>query len=196
MERLNSKKAGHQPGKGGFLNEKEMKAVFEENGCGDFKFMDPAEMVTGQWVRMKCRFGCNEYGKGMMCPPNLPSVTECREFLGEYSKAVIFHFSATFEDPEARHEWSRSINRKLSKIEREVFLSGFYKAFMLFIDPCNFCVECSGPEGECRETLSARPSGEGLGMDVYATARKTGYEINVVKDYDGTMNRFGFLLIE
>ena len=47
MERLNRKKAGHQPVKEGSLNEKEMKAVLEENGCGDFKFMDPAEMVTG-----------------------------------------------------------------------------------------------------------------------------------------------------
>ncbi|MBU8923117.1 MAG: DUF2284 domain-containing protein [Bacteroidales bacterium] len=178
------------------MNEKEMKAVFEENGCGDFRFMDSAEMVTGQWVRMKCRFGCDEYGKGMMCPPNLPSVADCREFLGEYSRAVIFHFSISLEDPEARHEWSRSINRNLLKIEREVFLSGFYKAFMIFIDPCNLCGECVGPHGECREIKGARPSGEGLGMDVFATARNAGYEIDVVKDYADAMNRFGFLLIE
>ncbi|MCU0638409.1 MAG: DUF2284 domain-containing protein [Candidatus Krumholzibacteria bacterium] len=178
------------------MDRKSMERLFEEHGCGDFKFFDPRDIVTGQWVRMKCRFGCHHYGKGALCPPNAPSVAECREFFGEYGEAVIFHFSRRLDDPEQRHEWSRSINRILQKVERAVFLSGKYRAFMMFIDPCNFCEECVGPGGDCREPRAARPSPEGLAVDVFSTARKCGYDIQVLKEYTDEMNRFAILLVE
>lgn len=178
------------------MTENEMKEVFERHGCGDFRFIDPSIIVTGQWVRMKCRFGCPDYGKGIACPPNLPSLEECREFFGEYSRAAIFHFSAALDDPDARHDWTRDINRQLLRVEREVFLADHYRAFVLFIDPCNLCMECAGPGSECAAPLSARPAGEGLGMDVYATARAAGYRINVLQQPTDEMDRFGFLLID
>ncbi len=178
------------------MTEQEMKEIFERFDCGDFRFIEPSAIITGQWVRMKCRFGCPDHGKSVMCPPYLPSVSECREFFDEYSRAVIFHFSARLDDPEARHAWTRKIDRNLLRIEREVFLANHYKAFVLFVDPCNFCEKCVKDVADCRDALNARPSGEGLGVDIYATARAAGYEIDVLQDLTDEMNRFGFLLID
>ncbi|HOT46218.1 MAG TPA: DUF2284 domain-containing protein [Spirochaetota bacterium] len=52
------------------------------------------------------------------------------------------------------------------------------------------------PEEGCRYPEKARPSMEGCGMDVYATARGSGYPIRVVKDESSGQNYYGVVLIE
>jgi hypothetical protein len=43
--------------------------------------------------------------------------------------------------------------------------------------------------------MMARPSPEGMGVDVYATVRQFGFSINVRTDYDQQMDRYAFLMI-
>ena len=78
-------------------------AIFHEKGYADYKWVDPKKIMVAQWVRMKCMFGCGEYGRGAACPPNTPTVAECERFFIEYSDAVILHFDGTMEKPEDRH---------------------------------------------------------------------------------------------
>jgi predicted metal-binding protein len=108
----------------------------------------------------------------------------------------MFHFAGAVEKPEDRHAWTRKINGKLLKLERDVFLAGHHKAFVLFVDPCNFCEDCAPNKDECQYPMNARPSPEGMAVDVFTTARHCGYEIKVLADYSEEMNRYGFLLIE
>lgn len=172
-----------------------MESIFVKHGCADFKWIDPQQIVVSQWVRFKCRFGCDSYGD-TVCPPNLPSIEVCREFFSEYSEAVLFHFAGKVEKPEDRHEWTRGINGRLLALETEVFLLGYHKAFVLYVDPCNICVECVSDGDDCRYPMSSRPAPESLGVDVFSTARALGFDIEVLTGYDQTMNRFGMLLIE
>jgi predicted metal-binding protein len=88
------------------------------------------------------------------------------------------------------------VNKKAFALEREVFLSGFYKAFTFTAAPCNLCEECKNTRRECRNPLVSRPTLEAFGVDVYATARKLGYPLQVVKGYKEDTNRFGLLLVE
>jgi predicted metal-binding protein len=174
----------------------QLEKIFSKHGCDDFKWFDPRDVVISHWVRMKCRFGCEDYGMRVACPPNLPTISECEEFFSEFGRAVLFHFERIFEDPEGRHEWTRDIDERLFEIEREVFLSGYHKAFVIYVDPCDFCGTCSPDKRDCKHPRKARPSLEGLAVDVFATVRSCGYEIEVLSDYDQKMNRFGMLLIE
>ena len=41
----------------------QLESLFQQHGYSDFKWMDPKDIVVAQWVRMKCLFGCDEYGK-------------------------------------------------------------------------------------------------------------------------------------
>jgi len=82
------------------------------------------------------------------------------------------------------------------KLEREVFLSGNHKAFLLFMDSCNLCQECGEKRSECKDKRSARPTPEAMSIDVFSTVRQLGYSIEVLRDYSKTMNRYAFLLIE
>jgi len=84
----------------------------------------------------------------------------------------------------------------LLKLERAVFLAGYHKAFLLFMDTCSLCAACPGVRGECKNPASARPSPEAMAVDVFATVRQYDYPIEVLSDYSQTMNRYAFLLIE
>ena len=177
-------------------NRAQLETLFNRQGYTDFKWIDPKEIVVAQWVRMKCVFGCGEYGRNASCPPNVPSVSECRQFFSEYGSGVIFHFQKRVERPEDRHAWTKEVNQGLTGLEREVFLLGYQKTFLLPMDSCNLCAECAGVREECEQPRTARPTPESMGMDVYSTVRRQGYPIEVLKDYTQTMNRYAFLLIE
>lgn len=173
-----------------------LETLFHDHGYTDFKWIDPKKIVVAQWVRMKCTFGCGEYGKNCCCPPNVPSVPECERFFREYTAAAVFHFTKKVDKPEDRHEWTRKINIKLSKLERDVFISGYPKTFLLFMDSCTICNNCSGEREKCLHPDMARPGPEAMGVDVFSTVRQYGFPIEVCKDYSQEMNRYSFLMIE
>jgi predicted metal-binding protein len=165
-------------------------------GLKDFRWLDPRTVILGHWVRMKCNYGCPGYGKKRTCPPQVPSVEECQEFFKEYKHGILFHFTKKFKDPKMRPPWSRKVNERMLGLEREVFLSGYPKAFMFPQAPCALCKECKGTEGECLQPKLARPTLEAFGVDVFSTARMMGYPIQVLEDYQEEMNRYGMLLVE
>jgi predicted metal-binding protein len=175
---------------------RELEELFAGQGYRDFRWLDPGQIVVAQWVRLKCQYGCREYGRNASCPPNVPEVAECARFFGEYSRAAVFHFSVALENPEDRHAWSRQVNRRLLELERAVFLEGYPKAFLLFMDSCGFCQRCAGSRRECKEPRAARPTPEAMAVDVFSTVRKLGYPIQVLPGYRETMNRYAFLLVE
>lgn len=178
------------------VNRKELESLFKKHGFLDFRWIDPKKIVVSLWVRMKCLYGCSEYGRTATCPPHVPSVSECERFFQEYREASIFHFVKTVPKPEDRHAWTRTVNSKLLELERAVFVSGFERAFLLFMDSCSICDVCPGKKEKCKEPKLSRPSPEALGMDVYSTVRQAGYPIHVLSDYSQAMNRYAFLMIE
>jgi len=175
---------------------KKLEVLFQEHGSKDFKWVEPERIVVSQWVRMKCMYGCGEYGRNASCPPNVPSVLECERFFREYRSAVIFHFVKKVDKPEDRHAWSSKVNAKLIKLEREVFLSGYERAFLLFMDSCCVCSECSGERESCKEPRLSRPSPEAMAVDVFTTVRKFGFPIEVRTNYSQKMDRYAFLMVD
>jgi len=141
-------------------------------------------------------FGCKEYGKNSCCPPNTLSVDECKSFFRDYCEGVVFHFEKQLEKPEERHKWAKGINQRLLSLEREVFLAGNPKAFLLFTDSCNICENCPEERSKCKNKISARPTPEAMAVDVFSTVGQLGYPIEVLRDYSKTMNRYAFLLVE
>jgi len=94
-------------------SQNKLETLFAEHSIKDFKWIEPKDIIVAQWVRVKCMFGCPNYGKNATCPPNVPSVEECREFFNEYTEGVVFHFEKAFEEPEDRHAWTMKVNQVL-----------------------------------------------------------------------------------
>ena len=177
------------------MSRDQLEQLVKAAGYQDFRWIDPAQIEVANWVQMKCRFGCDSYGKVASCPPNVPGIAESRAFFAEYSQALVFRFCQQV-DADERHDWSRQINLKLLQLERDVFLAGYRKAFLLFMDNCAICAECAPTRENCKLPQKSRPSPEGMGVDVFATVRSVGYPIEVLSDYDQPMNRYAFLLID
>ena len=177
------------------MNKDKIESSLISQGFTDYKWIDPKEIVVAQWVRVKCTFGCGGYGSGA-CPPNTPSVNDCERFFMEYETGLIIRLSKYADKNAYPSEWSREMTNKLLDIEREVFLTGYQKTFLLNQTCCTLCKDCSGSRINCKDKMKSRPSPESFAVDVYQTVRNAGLDINVVKDSSSEMNKIAILLIE
>lgn len=169
-------------------------AILHRHGFDDHKWLNPRQdIVVAHWVRFRCLFGCDSYGKLASCPPAVPSVDECRAMIHEYGDAVLLHLPMTSDA--ARDNRREAL--RLASLEREVFLAGNYKTFLLAFCSCPFCAVCEseGIRQKCRNKKMSRPSAEAMGIDVYQTARKAGLPIQVVQNIGDPMDRYAFLLV-
>lgn len=164
-------------------SKREILLFAEKAGAVAARIIAPDTVVTAHWVRWKCQFGCGGFGSSLVCPPHAPGPEETRKMLDEYRRAVLF-------------ESASGQTRKIAvALEREIFLLGYYKALGLGAGPCELCGECAFEEG-CRHPEESRPSMEACGIDVYATVRRHGYPIDVVRGSEDPQHYYGLVLID
>lgn len=155
-----------------------------ELGCEQAIIVHTNTIVVARWVQLKCKYGCEEYGKKLTCPPHSPSYEEMMEILGEYSTALLLHGHLSWQ--------MRYIT---AEVEKQAFSLGFYKAFGLGAGPCKLCDNCTTASA-CIRTTEARPSMEACGIDVYQTARNHHLKIETLKDKLDEVNIYGLVLLE
>ena len=165
------------------VSEAEMVRMALELGAIGAKVVSPANVATGHWVRWKCQFGCGGWGRSLVCPPHTPAPEATRKMLDEFRRAVLF------ESPGGQAK------KVAAALERKLFLSGFYKAFGLGAGPCHLCQTCAFEKG-CRHPRDARPCMEACGIDVYATARRHGFTIEVVRTHQDPQHYYGMVLVD
>ncbi len=151
-------------------------------------------VVAAEWVRMKCLFGCDEPGVHKTCPPNLQPVAVTQRLLSEYRLAILLEVGPIV-GPEASDPESRRLNDAALALERDLFLAGHHKAWMMGAGPCDLCDAC-GKGKECPSPEKARPSMEGCGIDVFATVRNAGRTIDVVRDEGDEYRYFALVLVD
>ena len=153
-------------------------------GAAGAKVINPKTIVTAPWVRLKCQFGCGGWGGCLACPPRTPTPAETRKVLDCYRRAILVH---------SRKQW-QGVKALVVWLEKRIFLDGYYKAFALGSGPCHLCEKCNLKF--CRHPELARPSLEGCGVDVYATARRNGFPIEVVRTRADHPNYYGVVLVD
>lgn len=190
--------------------DKELRAMALESGASAIKFIEPRDVITANWVRQKCKFGCKNYGTRYTCPPYSPTPEETRKVLDEYTKAYIIKYEGFLgfdEYPpkrlnDAMTDLSLHVCKAVFDMERHAFLSGYYKAFSYGAHRCRKCDVCAVMESNkgCRFPYEARPSMESAGMDVFLTAKNAGMTTEVVRNREimkpEQLPTFTLLLIE
>jgi len=177
------------------IDKGKIESILKDQELTDYKWIDPKEIIVAHWVRVKCTFGCGDFGLGT-CPPNTPSVAECDSFFKEYKNGMIIRLTRFADKNAYPSGWSREMTDKLLYIEREIFLSGFQKVFLLNQTCCSLCSDCPGNRLDCRDRIRSRPSPESFAVDVYSTVRNAGLDINVVAKNPSLINRIAILLID
>lgn len=173
----------------------QIEHLIQEQGFENYKWINPQKIIVSQWVRVKCQFGCSDYGLGT-CPPNTPTVEECKLFFQEYSNGLIIKLTKWADKDSYPSDWSHEITQKLLELERQIFLSGHPKTFLLNQTCCSLCVECPGTRLDCKDKKHSRPSPESFAVDVYQTVHNMGMGLEVVSDNPALMNRIAILLID
>ena len=164
-----------------------------EMGIEEAKIIDAGSIATAEWVRMKCQYGCPGFGMSLCCPPRSPTPDMTRKVIDSYQKAILLH--QRLRKGEKRGQRAKTFNEAVVRLEIEIFLDGYYKAWSMGCGPCDRCKDCN-LSGSCRHGLEARPSMEACGIDVYKTARDNGFSIDVVRKHGDEMNLFGLVLVE
>lgn len=157
----------------------------------DHAILIPTSRVyTEPWVRLKCRYGCSEYGRRLSCPPVSPAPEETRKLLDSYRHAILLH-----RHLKVKSETLGSFSDLAVTLERDLFLKDFYKAWAMGCGPCYRCRECD-TSAPCRHPEKTRPSMEACGIDVFRTAREQGLPIQVVRKYGDERDFYALVLVE
>ena len=155
----------------------------KELGAKNAKIIPAQSVVTAEWVRLKCQFGCGGYGGALTCPPNSPTPEETGRMLTHYKHGLLIH-----------GDEHTDIKDVVVTLEREIFLDGCHKAFGMGAGPCHlWSKKC--PKS-CRHPVKARPAREACGIDVFTTVRANGFPIEVLNAEDCQGNYYGLVLIE
>lgn len=164
----------------------ELRDLAVQLGAEDAKLTEAKNVVVKDWVRWKCRFGCDNYGRSLMCPPFSPTPDETRALLGEYEYALLIRQKAPAAD----------LHKLALELERRAFLHGFYSALGFTAGSCKLCEKCDVEKGLCAKPQLARPSMESCGIGVFSTARNAGYEMEVLISKAQEYHRYGLILIK
>ncbi|MEW6106304.1 MAG: DUF2284 domain-containing protein, partial [Bacillota bacterium] len=62
-----------------------------EQGAKAARPISPSLVVTGEWVRLKCQYGCDGYNQCLTCPPHSPTPSTTRKVLDEYETIILVH---------------------------------------------------------------------------------------------------------
>jgi predicted metal-binding protein len=159
-------------------------SLAQDLGAADAQIIETDQIVVREWVNWKCRFGCDTYGRSLMCPPHSPTTEDTKKLLKEYKYALLLR---------AKHSEPRYLAVEL---EKKMFLDGNFKALSFVSGSCHLCEKCNIDEGFCLKPHEARSSMESCGISVFETARNAGYNMEVLKSRDEEYFRYSLILIQ
>jgi len=203
---------------------KEFDFLLEEAkrlGAVEAKLFNPDKMVVEDRVLLKCRTGCDSYGKKFVCPPFAPTPDEFRKMLKEYRKILITKFPGEAEavedvgrslhknqySPETPPDlkertkdfwngWGSDKKRILAAmldLEKAAFNRGYTLAISFTAGACALCAKCN-IEATCTHPTMARYPEHALGVNVKKTLKNIGMSIKF--PFEKHPEGIGILLID
>ncbi len=177
---------------------KDISVKGKKYGIDTIKPFRVEDFELGDWVGLKCRYGCSQFGTNWSCPPATPDISQARTILSQYSFALLlvgtqkctnFYINNSKKRSEQVRYWKGTIS-----LERQLLLHGYNKAFSLVSGSCSLCRRCAYPEA-CRFPTEQRPTIESLAVDVIGTLKKLGISTHVAKDPKEFFSYYAIILL-
>jgi len=193
-----------------------------EKGAADAKIIPTSKVVIEDRVVIKCKVGCNHYGKTLACPPYTPSAEEFRKIVGEYSYAMFMKYESNAEaDPETLkqlmvaetdptvpkeikekaakfwQDWKDDKSKMLQSVvnlEKAAMNKGYSLAISFVSGHCQLCEKCNTETKICAHPNLARWSEDAVGVNVKKTAANAGIEVTF--PFAKNPESFAILLID
>ena len=143
-------------------------------GRGPYRIA-PTSVVTAQWVRLKCQYGCSGYGLRLTCPPHSPTPSQTRVLLEVIPRGAV-------GPPEPVHQPVALGQGDRGPTGAEVLLlRRILQGFPVRLRPTATSA-VSAIWNAAHTPPKRAPLWRLAGMDVYATARVAGFPIEAVKE--------------
>ncbi len=193
-----------------------------DNGASDAKIIPASKVVVEDRVVLKCKVGCNNYGKTLACPPYTPSAEEFRKIVSEYSYAMFMKFTSKAQaDPEVYKKLTvaetdptvpKEIKEKAAKfwqdwkddkrkmlqsvvdLEKAAMNKGYSLAIAFVSGHCQLCEKCNTETRICVHPNLARWSEDAVGVNVKKTATNAGIAVSF--PFAKNPESFALLLID
>lgn len=167
---------------------KEYVKLAKKLGIADARLITPDDIVFDIRAYLKCRWGCSLAPTGgsfnMRCNDGGTTFEERQAMIRAYHNILLLHTDDKVLTSCAALD-----------IESAAFVDGHYFAFALRY--CNLCISCAVDKGKrCPQPKLVRSCETLFGIDVFATARRQGLPIDVVRDGSDELNSYGFVLID
>jgi predicted metal-binding protein len=191
-------------------------------GAAEAKIIPTNLVVIEDRVVLKCKVGCNHYGKTLACPPYTPSAEEFRKIVAEYNYAMFMKYTtnATAEPEVYKHlmtyesdpstpkdikekaakfwkDWKDDKHKMLESVvglEKAAMKQGYSLAISFISGHCQLCDKCNLETKICRHPELARLSEDALGVNVKKTAANAGIAFNF--PFTKNADSFALLLID
>jgi len=155
-------------------------------GARNARYFSIEEIAFDPRTILKCRWGCDDFGKLHTCPsaPHSLSIKDYIETFKHYNSGIIIHCN------------NKTDCQKISlEIERLAYLDGYY--FALSLSDCAICSECKGKNGQpCIAPKLARPAFHSVGVDVFKTVKNMGLPLFPLKEKTDEQNWYAAVFIE
>lgn len=192
-----------------------------ELGAISAKIISTKTIVIEDRIVLKCKLGCEKYGKTLACPPYAPTPEQFRKIANEYRYALFMKFASHAEGSpdlipylsksdessipqEIKSKvdafwlaWKSDMNKLLNivlKLEKFAAKEGNILAVGFVSGACQLCEKCNVERGICIHSTLRRFSEEGVGVNVKATAKKAGIKFTL--PFEKNPETYALLLIE
>ena len=192
-----------------------------ELGASEAVLIETRDIVLDERALFKCLVPmCANYGVNLTCPPNSISFDDFKRILLKYHSAILLRMGNKACGKPSEVEGKNSLSEIwngdavgagdyikilrqgqaklyeiIERIESLCLREGYNFSAGLSAGGCSLCDECVGSNSglPCRHPFKARPSMEGLGIDVAATARKAGMQLEFNQE---TSSWVGLILVD
>jgi predicted metal-binding protein len=193
-----------------------------DSGAVDAKIIPTSKVVIEDRVVLKCKVGCNHYGKTLACPPYTPTAEQFRKIVSEYTYAMFMKFTtnATAEPEVYKHLMTYETDPKIPKdlkekaakfwqnwkddkrkmlqsvvnLEKAAMNQGYSLAISFVSGHCQLCDKCETETKICRHPELMRMSEDAIGVNVKKTAANSG--IAFIFPFTKNADSFALLLID
>ena len=176
------------------------------NGAAQAKTVPAEKVVVEDRVVLKCKIGCNNYGKTLACPPFTPSAEEFRKIVREYSYAMFIKFKSKVQAysevyqqltvAENNPTTSKEVKEKAAKfwadwkddkkkmlqsvvdLEKAAMNKGYSLAISFVSGTCQLCEKCNTETKICVYPNLALWSEDAVGINVGKTSANAGIEVS------------------
>lgn len=186
--------------------DQHLKSMAQELGIVEVQRIHVLEVPVEEWIRLKCQYGCPNYGRRLTCPPYSPDAEKMRTILDSYNTAFLLRYDAPGRSEENEVQVSRDGTElafdAFLRLERFTFVNGYPKAFVFGLNHCPGCEGCVLEEGilRCYHAQMARPSLEACSINLRKLVENVGWQgqlkgVNVFKG-DDMVSLISLLLLE